>query len=148
MTFKADLPTTAAALAALLVSADGVLDERELTVAVSLGQGMFLDFSPRLFQDLLEGLHQLPSPEELAQFVRPLLDADGKVLIMEYLVALAVADERVVDVERQQLESLAHSLDTPLPSFGPYGHEIEAEFGRESGSAFQTPQETIVDSGE
>lgn len=121
--FKADIPTTAAALAALLVAADGVIDEREKAVAVRLGQGMFMDFSPWIFERLLEGLDTLPSPRELAESVRPLLDADAATVIMEYLVALAVADERVVDVERQQLEEVARGLEVALPSFGPYDRE-------------------------
>lgn len=116
---KADVPTTAAALAALLTAADGVIDPREVQVAVNLGKVMFMDFCALKFQTLLEGVQDLPSAAHLATQVRPLLDADGKVLIMEYLVALAVSDERVVDVEREKLEEVAHSLGTEMPSFSP-----------------------------
>jgi tellurite resistance protein len=117
---KADVPTTAAALAALLVAADGVIDPREKAVAVSLGKDMFLDFCPLAFETLLNGVDHLPGAAELAAQVRPLLDEHGKVLIMEYLVALAVADDRVVNVEREKLQEVAVGLGTELPCFAPY----------------------------
>jgi uncharacterized tellurite resistance protein B-like protein len=120
---KADVPTTAAALAALLVAADGVVDPREKAVAISLGKDMFLDFCPLAFETLLSGVSDLPGASELAARVSPLLDDHGKVLIMEYLVALAVADDRVVDVEQAALQEVAQSLGTELPSFSPY--EVE-----------------------
>ena len=117
---KTDVPTAAAALAALLVAADGVIDPREQAVAVELGQGMFFDFSPLIFDKLLAGVTKLPSAAELGRHLRDVLDEHGKELIMEYLVALAVADERVVEVEREQLQEVAQSLGTPMPSFEPY----------------------------
>jgi tellurite resistance protein len=116
----ADVPKTAAALAALLVTADGKIDPREKSVAISLGRDMFLDFCPLAFETLLDGVDELPSASELAERVAPLLDEHGKVLIMEYLVALAVADERVVDVELTALADVARALGTDLPSFSPY----------------------------
>lgn len=119
----ADVPTTAAALAALLVAADGVVDPREIEVAVELGKTMFMDFCPLAFETLLNGVVDLPSAAELAVKVRHLLDDHGKVLVMEYLVALAVADDRVVNVERAALEEVARALRTELPSFTPY--EVE-----------------------
>lgn len=120
---KADVPTTAAALAALLVAADGIIDPREKAIAVELGKTMFLDFCPLAFETLLEGVHQLPSAAELATTVRHLLDDHGKILVLEYLVALAVADERVVHVEHTALEEVAQALGTELPTYHPY--EIE-----------------------
>jgi uncharacterized tellurite resistance protein B-like protein len=123
MDLKPDVPTSAAALAALLVAADGIIDPREKAVAVSLGKSMFYDFCPTKFDTLLAGVHKLPSATQLGAILRDLLDKDGKILIMEYLVALAVADDRVVNLEREKLSEVADSLGTPLPSFGPY--EVE-----------------------
>ena len=120
---KADVPTTAAALAALLVAADGVIDPREKAVAIELGKGIFLDFCPIAFETLLEGVGELPTATELARRVRYLLDDHGKVLVLEYLVALAVADDRVVNVEHAALEEVAQALGAELPSLEPF--EIE-----------------------
>jgi uncharacterized tellurite resistance protein B-like protein len=117
---KADVPTIAAGLAALLVSVDGVIDPREKTVAISLGNRMFLDFSPLVFETLLNGVDKLPKARELAERVAPMLDADGKVLIMEYLIALAIADDRVVDLEHSTLQEVAAALGTEMPSYSPY----------------------------
>lgn len=117
---KADVPTTAAALAALLTAADGVIDPREIEVAVGLGKVMFMDFCPLKFKMLLDGVGDLPSAAHLAEQVRPLLDPDGKVLIMEYLVALAVADDRVVEVEHDKLREVAEALGTEMPSTTPH----------------------------
>lgn len=116
---RIDVASLAAALAALLVAADGVIDPREEAIAVSLGRDMFVDFRPLVFETLLEGLDQLPSASELAHTVRPLLDPDGRVLVMEYLVALALADERVVEVEHSRLQEVADALGTPLPGYEP-----------------------------
>lgn len=123
---QVDVPRTAAALAALLVTADGEIHPREKAVAISLGQGMFCDFSALAFETLLSGVKELPRAAELAARVSPWLDKDGKVLIMEYLVALAVADERVVDVEHAALLEIAQALGTEMPSLAPYQVEKNA----------------------
>ena len=117
---KADVPTTAAALAALMVAADGIIDPREKAIAIELGKSMFLDFCPLAFETLLEGVEELPSAAELASRVRYLLDDDGKVLVLEYLAALAIADDRVVNVEHEALQDVAHALGAELPSLAPY----------------------------
>lgn len=117
---KADVPTTAAALAALMVTADGIIDPREKAIAIELGKGMFLDFCPLAFETLLDGVKELPPATELARCLRYLLDDDGKVLVLEYLAALAVADDRVVNVEHAALEEVAQALGAELPSLEPY----------------------------
>jgi tellurite resistance protein len=113
---KADVPTVAAALAALLISADGVINSDEKAVATSLGERMFPGFSPLIFETLLEGMEVVPNAEELAGNLAGLIDDGGKVAIMEYLVALAHADNNVADVERAQLEQVAKALGTPMPA--------------------------------
>lgn len=112
---KADVPTVAAALAALLVAADGEIDVREKAVAASLGAEKFPGFSPLVFETLLEGMEDLPTAQELASKVGDLVDEAGKVAIMEYLVALANADDRVAEVERTQLVEVAQALGVALP---------------------------------
>ncbi len=112
---KADVPTVAAALAALLVAADGEIDAREKSVASTLGAEKFPGFAPLVFETLLEGMEDLPSAQELASKVKDLIDDDGKAAIMEYLVALANADDRVAEVEKSQLIEVAQALGVALP---------------------------------
>ena len=113
---KADVPTVAAALAALLVAADGEIATNEKAVAASLGAKMFPGFSPLVFETLLEGMDVLPTAGELAAKLSDLVDEDGKTAIMEYLVALAKADNNVSQVEREQLDEVARALGTSLPA--------------------------------
>lgn len=114
---KADVPTVAAALAALMVSADGEIDPKEKALATDLGGRMFPGFSPLVFETLLDGMDVLPSAGELATRLRDLVDDDGKVSIMQYLVDLANADERVAEVEKAQLTEIAKALGTSVPAF-------------------------------
>jgi uncharacterized tellurite resistance protein B-like protein len=116
MDLHADLPTVAAALAASLVAADGVIDDQEKKVANALGEEMLPGFSPLIFETLLEGIDELPNARQLASTMKGLLTADDKVTIMKYLSALANADDRVVDVELQELNAVAAGLGTEMPS--------------------------------
>ena len=116
MELRADIPSVAAALAASLVAADGVIDDQEKKVAVVLGARMLPGFSPLVFETLLDGLSSLPPAFELACTLRQFIDEDGKKLILDYLVAIATADDRVVDVEQQELEEVATGLGVELPS--------------------------------
>lgn len=112
---KADVPKVAAALAASLIAVDGVIDEEEKEVAVRMGHRMLPGFSSLTFETLLDGLDELPSAYELAATLREVLDEESKDQIMEYLVAIATADEQIVEVEHQELEAVAAALNVPLP---------------------------------
>lgn len=113
---KADVPTVAAALAALLVSADGEITSVEKDLASSLGSRMFEGFSPLVFETLLDGMDVVPDAGDLAAQLAGLIDDEGKASIMEYLVALANADNNVAEVERAQLEQVARALGTEMPT--------------------------------
>ncbi|HIB67004.1 MAG TPA: TerB family tellurite resistance protein [Phycisphaerales bacterium] len=115
MDLQADLPTVAAALAASLVAADGVIEEREKKVANDLGSEMLPGFNTLIFETLLDGIDELPSAVQLASTMKGLLSDDDKHKIMEYLAALASADDRVVDVEKQELQAVARGLGVEMP---------------------------------
>lgn len=115
MDLHADLPTVAAALAASLVASDGVIEEREKKVANDLGIKMLPGFNTLIFETLLEGIEEVPSAAQLASTMKGLLTDDDKNMIMEYLVALALADERVVDVEKQELQAVARGFGVDMP---------------------------------
>lgn len=116
MDLHADLPTVAAALAASLVAADGVIDEKEKLVANELGVKLLPGFNTLIFETLLDGIDELPSARLLASTMRGLLSPEDKSTIMEYLVALATADDRVVDMEVQELKAVAAGLGTEMPT--------------------------------
>lgn len=115
MYIRVDVPTVAAALAAILVAVDGKIDDREKRVATGLGQRMLPGFAPFVFDTLLDGVEHVPPAEGLAAQISELLDDKGKREVMEYLVAIAQADEVVVEVERQQLEAIAGAFGIEVP---------------------------------
>ena len=112
---KADVPKVAAALAASLIAVDGVIEEQEKLVAIRMGQRMLPGFSSLSFETLLDGLDELPSAYELASTIKDVLDDESKDLIIDYLVAVATADDKIVEVEHQELEAVAAALGVPLP---------------------------------
>lgn len=116
MELRADLPSVAAALAASLVAADGVIEDQEKKVATVLGARLMPGFSPLLFETLLDGISALPPAYELASHLRQFMEEKDKQIVMEYLVGIATADDRVVDVEQQELEAVATALGTEMPS--------------------------------
>jgi uncharacterized tellurite resistance protein B-like protein len=113
--YKSDVTKIAAALAVSLISSDGVIEEEEKAVAISVGQRMLPGFSRATFEKLLEEVDHMPSAYQLAAPLRKLLDDETKDQIMEYLVAVAGADHEVVQVEAQELQAVADALGVPLP---------------------------------
>lgn len=112
---KADVPKVAAALAASLIAVDGVIDQEEKEIAIEMGRRMIPGFSNLEFETLLDGIDDLPSAYEIAFTLKNLLDDEGKDTIIDYLVAIATADQQIVEVEHQELEAVADALGVPLP---------------------------------
>ncbi|MCA9790991.1 MAG: TerB family tellurite resistance protein [Candidatus Eremiobacteraeota bacterium] len=115
MDLHADIPTIAAALAASLIAVDGKLEKSEMAVATSLGVKMFPSFAPMTFETLLDGISQLPPAYELACVFRELVDEEGKKKVLDYLAAIATADDMLASVERDELEAVAKALGAELP---------------------------------
>jgi uncharacterized tellurite resistance protein B-like protein len=105
-----DLPSMAAALAASMIAADGSIDEAEKTVASVVGSRMVPGFSPRLLEELLDDVDALPGASQLALSLREMIDEDAKQVMMNYLIAIARADDRVVEFEAQELKDVARAL--------------------------------------
>lgn len=112
---KADVPKVAAALAASLIAVDGVIEHEEKEIAIDMGRRMIPGFSHLEFETLLDGIDNLPSAYEIASTLRNLLDDEAKDIIIDYLVAIATADQQIVEVEHQELETVAEALGVPLP---------------------------------
>lgn len=113
--WKSDVTKIAAALAVSLISSDGVIEEEEKAVAVEAGRRILPGFSKATFDALLDEIDELPSAYELAAPLRKKLDDESKDMIIEYLVAVATADQEVVQVEVQELKAVAKALGVPLP---------------------------------
>ena len=92
-----------------------MIEDRERVVAVQLGSRMLSGFSPTLFETLLDGLTELPAAFELATLLKDMVEEEEKDRIMDYLVAVATADDMVVEVERQELVAVAEALGVPMP---------------------------------
>lgn len=114
--WKSDVTKVAAALAVSLISSDGVIEEEEKAVAIEAGQRILPGFSKSVFDALLEEIDDLPSAYELAAPLKKQLDEESRDLIIEYLVAVATADQEVVQVEAEELKTVAQALGVPLPS--------------------------------
>ena len=113
--YKSDVNKIAAALAVSLISSDGVIDEEEKQVAVEVGQNMLPGFSKATFEELLDHIDEMPSAYELAHPLKKVLDDETKDRIMDYLVAVAGADHKVVRVEAEELKAVAKALGVPVP---------------------------------
>ena len=113
--YKSDVSKIAAALAASLISSDGVIEEEEKAVAIEVGQRMLPGFSRATFEKMLEEIDHLPSAYELAAPLRKHIDDETKDMIMDYLVAIAGADHQVVRVEAEELRAVADALGVPMP---------------------------------
>ncbi|MGE0492278.1 MAG: TerB family tellurite resistance protein [Vulcanimicrobiota bacterium] len=111
----ADVPYIAAALAVSLIASDGVIEAEEKEVAVRMGHRMLPGFSAETFEKVLADLDDLPSAYELASSLHDELDAESKDTIMDYLAAIASADNVVVEVEEAELEAVADALGVPMP---------------------------------
>ena len=77
---------------------------------------MLPGFNTLIFETLLDGIDELPSAAQLASTMKGLLSDEDKSTIMKYLSALAMADDRVVDVERKELQAVARGLGTEMPA--------------------------------
>lgn len=113
--WKSDVTKVAAALAVSLISSDGVIEEEEKAVAIEAGHRILPGFSKAVFDALLEEIDELPSAYELAAPLKKKLDEESRDLIIEYLVAVATADQEVVQVEAEELKTVAQALGVPLP---------------------------------
>lgn len=112
---REDVSKVAICLAVSLIAVDGVIEEEEKEVAIRLGHRVLPGFSKETFTRMLESLDDLPSAYELASSLRDDLEEEQKDIIMDYLAAIASADEQVVLGEENELEAVADALGVPVP---------------------------------
>ena len=116
---QVDITRVAASLAAVMVAADGEVDEDEIVVSVGIGQRLFEDFTPELFRDVLVNANSLPNPTQLAAVLRDYLTDDGKIAVQKYLIAIACADGKIDPAEVQLLQSVSYAFGLEPPDLKP-----------------------------
>lgn len=116
------LSKLAATLAASLIAADGVVEDNEKEIAISTGQRMLSGFTRAIFEEALADLDHAPSAYELARPLRHQLDEESRDQLMDYLAAVASADQEVVQVELAELQAVAQALGVPLPPIPTGSH--------------------------
>lgn len=125
ITTGVDIAKVAACLAASMVAADGKVEEEEIVVAVGIGQQLVEGFTPELFMACLENVQSLPSTTQMAGLLADQLECDGKVAIMEYLIAIAASDGVIDQSEVNELKEAAFALGVTIPDLkaGPVPQE-------------------------
>ena len=116
MDLVADLPTVSAALAASLVVSDGKIRQEEKDLAVKMGEEMIPEFSSFVFETILEDIEELPTARRIAAQMKGRLRLEDKQTIINFLYALAKADDEVVAVEANELKAVAAGLGIEAPS--------------------------------
>lgn len=115
-TTPVDLPRVAAALAAVMVKADGQVQRDEIDIALELGGVWIEGFAPELFIEALENAHLLPSAAVLAGLLADSLDDSSKDKVLGYLLAIAAADREIHDSEVKVLRATAAAMGGSLPT--------------------------------
>lgn len=112
----ADLPRVAASLAAVIVTADGRVQQDEIDTALELGQQWIEGFVPEQFIEALENAHLLPTATALASMLAHSLDQSSKDKVLGYLTAIAAADREIHDSEVEVLRATAAAMGGKLRS--------------------------------
>jgi len=99
------------ALAAAMIRADGKVEEAEIEMAEKIGEKIFSDFDEAAFRLILKNQKELPSVNDLTTLLKDVLNEEGKVVLFQYLLAIAQSDGHVDDTEKMMLMQLAANLN-------------------------------------
>jgi len=110
-----DLPRVAASLAAVIVTADGQVQQDEIDTALELGPRWIEGFVPEQFIEALENAHLLPTATVLAGMLAQTLDQPSKDKVLGYLTDIAAADREIHDSEVEVLRATAAAMGGSLP---------------------------------
>ena len=98
-------------LAAAMVAADGKILPEEIKTAEGIGMKLFDGFDPVDFRAYCEGHKDLPSPKNLAEVLKEILNDNEKKLILDYLRAISEADGDVDPDEEALLKEISQGLN-------------------------------------
>ena len=102
---KSDMANIIYSMAAAMIGIDGKLDNDEVRVAEEIGSQILEDFDRIDFRNFVDNLENIPDFNKVAQLCAE-FDDETKLIIYNYLEAIAHADEELADDEAQLLESL------------------------------------------
>jgi len=97
-------------LAASMIAVDKKILQEEIALASDIGARIFEGFDAAEFRKTVENHKTLPEPAELAGLLREALTEQGRVLIYQYLQAIAHADSEFSKDEQALLDVVAHKL--------------------------------------
>lgn len=107
---QVDVTQLGYSLAASMMAADGNIDEKEIDVALRIGQKIFSDFDEAELRSTLARAKTLPSPQDIATLLREVLTNDGKRILCSYLWAIAEADGTIDESEKQLLTEVTDNI--------------------------------------
>jgi len=102
---QSDMANIVYSMAAAMIGIDGKLDNDEVRVAEEIGSQILEDFDRIDFRNFVDNLENIPDFNKVAQICAE-FDEETKLIIYNYLEAIAHADEELADDEAQLLESL------------------------------------------
>ena len=94
------------ALTSALVTADGYIDDQEITVAEGICQQFLPNFQPVDFREYCYHPDQIPDPMEAIRFLADVTTPDGRELIVKMLHTIAIADNEPSDAERRLIDKV------------------------------------------
>jgi uncharacterized tellurite resistance protein B-like protein len=84
-----DFRDMAYALAACIITADGIVESSEVDTACAIGEHLVNGFDGEDLKNICDNPDQVPEPGKLASLIKELLTDEGKVAIIQYLSAIA-----------------------------------------------------------
>lgn len=105
-------------LASLMIKADGIVDEAEIVIAETIGEKIFPNFDEARFRLILNSDQQMPDIVDIASLINNVVDKEGKISILRYLIAIAESDGEVDYSEKQLLEKVAYYMGVDIRDFG------------------------------
>lgn len=97
-------------LCAAMITADGKVEDEEVSVALEIGRQLFTDFKDEEFFKVLKSHKDLPGVAELAYLLAEILEQNEKALVYQYLAEIAASDGEVADSEQAMLEQVRANL--------------------------------------
>jgi Zn-dependent protease with chaperone function/uncharacterized tellurite resistance protein B-like protein len=104
---KSPLLNSIYVLAAVMISADGNIDQTQVTIAEEIGKEMFADFDSMEFRTCCTEAQNLPAFNEIAAILDKILSSEDESSIYEFLKKLAAADGNIEEEEQEFLKNLS-----------------------------------------
>jgi len=115
------------AAGAALIHADGRVEGSEIESAKQLGPRILPEFDPIEFDRVVNSNQGIPAIESLGAIFDVYLSPQGKNLVVQYLVEIAIADRNFHKSEDRLIESLAMKMGINKSEYRKYRDSILEE---------------------